>query len=148
MSLKKKIFDAMRPRNTRLDDDGAELLDPTPVTVPVRLNRHPTQAELIQAAVAAALAQERVLGEVESVDEMLDFDIDDDPEDPLSPYEEDDFRAFTPPEVPDQVIKEIQKQRAIARNKAAKGLPAPSAPEGAEAPKTHAAPSGASPEGK
>lgn len=70
-----------------LNDKGQEVLDPTPVSIPVK--RRPTQAERLREIVRSeALARELAAQGVETFDEADDFDIEDDPIDPQTPYEE------------------------------------------------------------
>lgn len=74
---------------SEIDDDGNELPDPVPMSPPVGYRREPTLGEMIQQFVRSE--QLRAQAEAEGFDtfeEADDFDIPDDPLDPLTPWEE------------------------------------------------------------
>lgn len=75
-------------RPTYLDDNGHEVLDPTPMAPPVGYRPQPTMVDHIRAQIRSAkLAEEAELAGLETFEEADDFDVDDD-FDPSSPYEE------------------------------------------------------------
>lgn len=75
-----------------LDDDGSEVLDTTPVAIPVRFSRAETIVEQVRRLVAGELSGAATLAGFESFDEADDFDVGDDYE-PSSRYELDDGQA-------------------------------------------------------
>lgn len=87
-----------RRRTARLDEDGRELGDSTPMSPPVGYKREPTIAERIRTMVRSeALAQAAAAAGKETFEEADDFDVpDDDTFDPATPYEE----VFEPPAPP------------------------------------------------
>lgn len=77
------------PPPSRLDDDGAEVLDPTPVAMPVKFKRSRSLIEDVQALVQGELSRLADAHGFESFDEADDFDVGED-YDPRSPHELDD----------------------------------------------------------
>lgn len=76
-----------KPRTAYLNDKGQEVVDSTPLEIPLGMKRPPTMQEQIQRILAGERAQ-RYMQEhdLETPEEADDFDIDDDPE-PVSQYE-------------------------------------------------------------
>lgn len=73
----------------RLDENGHEIPDPTPMAPPIGYKRQPSLAEQIRAMVRSEkLRQEAEEAGAETFDEADDFDVGDD-YDPRSPYEHD-----------------------------------------------------------
>lgn len=62
-----------------LDDNGHEVLDPTPLAIPAKFKRSVPQAELIRAMVQREISALAERQGFESWDEANDFDVDDDP---------------------------------------------------------------------
>lgn len=89
-----------------IDEDGREVLDPTPMEPPLGWKRQPSLAEQIRDMVrseqlrAAAEAQG-----METFEEADDFEVDDD-YDPSTPFEND----FDPPIK--EMIKDVERERA------------------------------------
>lgn len=79
--------DGRPPR--RLNDDGSEVLDDTPVALPVRFQRAETLVEQVRRLVRGELSGAATLAGWESFDEADDFNVGDDYE-PSSPHELDD----------------------------------------------------------
>lgn len=77
-----------------LDENGHEVGDPIPVAPPVGLTRRPTMAEQIQTMIRREMSNRAQAEGFETFDEAEDFDIDDDPLDPRTPYE----AVFDPPQ--------------------------------------------------
>lgn len=77
--------------------DGKEYPDPVPFSVPVGYVPPPDLMDMIRRMVHSEMAQ-TILKDagIETIDEADDFDIEDDPLDPLTPYE----RVFLPPASP------------------------------------------------
>lgn len=75
---------------SRLTDDGLEKLDPTPVEVPLDYDRPLSLEDRIARMMGQYHRQMQYLKdeELETPEEADDFDIDDDPIDPVTPYEE------------------------------------------------------------
>lgn len=71
----------------RLDEKGREIPDPTPVTIPAGFKRPETLAEQVQRLVRTHISREAAERGFETFDEANDFDVDDDPVDPSTPYE-------------------------------------------------------------
>lgn len=70
-----------------INEKGQEVLDPTPVAIPVK--KRPTQGERLREIIRSeALSRELASQGVETFDEADDFEIEDDPVDPQTPYEE------------------------------------------------------------
>lgn len=70
-----------------LDKNGHEILDDTPVAIPLRLTRPPTIVDQVRRLVRGAMSDLAQSQGNESFEEADDFDIGDDYE-PDSPYEE------------------------------------------------------------
>lgn len=73
--------------NQRLDENGHELLDQTPVTVPAGFRRPETLAEQVQRLVRNHISRQAEAEGYESFEESEDFDVDE-PEEPSTIYEE------------------------------------------------------------
>lgn len=70
-----------------LDDDGSEIPDPTPVSLPVGFKRPPTLDETIRRLVREQISSAASDAGYESLEESDDFDIPDDPAMPASEHE-------------------------------------------------------------
>lgn len=68
---------------------GREVLDPTPVTIPVNLRKSESMDERIARIVQHSVSKAAQDAGLETFEEADDFDIPDDPEDPSSPWEHD-----------------------------------------------------------
>lgn len=111
----------------RLDDQGREIPDPTPLELPVGFKKQETVAQMVQRLVRRDLSEYAARHGHETFDEAEDFEIDDDP-DPFTPYET-EFdpvlgRELTPADFQDpekrEVIKGLYKEaeeRAIQAEK-------------------------------
>lgn len=98
-------------KGKRLDQDGRELPDPTPLAPPVGYNRQPSISEQIRDMVRSeALRAAAEAGGVETFEEADDFDVGDD-FDPSSPYEQ----QFDPVSV-----SELRRRAKEAQDKLAK----------------------------
>lgn len=75
------------PVKAELDETGSEVGDPTPVAPPAHLRRGMTTSEQIQQMVRRELSLRAQEADYETFDEADDFDVDDDPPDPHTPYE-------------------------------------------------------------
>ena len=71
-----------------LDENGWEIPDPTPVSVPSGFKRPETLAEQVQRLVRTSISRQAAEQGDETFEESEDFDLPDDPEDPSTPYEE------------------------------------------------------------
>lgn len=71
---------------SRLDERGHEILDDTPVAIPVRLTRPPTLTEQMRQVIRGELSRAAAAEGYETFEEADDFDVDDD-FDPQSPWE-------------------------------------------------------------
>lgn len=76
-----------------LTEDGKEVGDPTPLAPPAHLRRSMTMAEQIQQMVRREISLRAEDAGFESFEEAEDFEVDDDPPDPHTPYE----AVFDPP---------------------------------------------------
>lgn len=81
----KGVLEAER-RIALLDENGWEIPDPTPVSLPLGFRRPERLAETIQRLVRTQLSQLAEARGMESFEESEDFDVGDD-HDPASPYE-------------------------------------------------------------
>lgn len=70
-----------------LDDEGREVMDPTPMAPPIGYNPQPSMIEHIRNMVRRELSQYAQESGAETFEEADDFDVGDD-FDPSSPYEE------------------------------------------------------------
>lgn len=71
----------------RLDSHGHEVPDPTPVAVPSGFRRPETLAETVARLVRREVSDAAEAQGFESFEEADDFEVDDDPQDPGTPYE-------------------------------------------------------------
>lgn len=113
-------------RPVMLDDNGHEILDPTPMAPPVGFKPQPSMVEIVRQQIASdRLAQEAEELGLETFDEANDFDVDDD-FDPSTPYEE----MFDPPP-PRRRFDTAEEQLNLRRDRPAR--PVPPAPDSAPA---------------
>lgn len=77
-----------RPTKSTLDDLGREIPDPVPMAPPVGYQQGMTQEERLRAMVRQEQSRLRAELYDETEDEANDFDVDDDPIDPATPYEQ------------------------------------------------------------
>lgn len=99
-------------RGKRLNALGQEIIDPTPMAPPIGWKPQPSMIENIRNMVRSELlARAAEADGKETFEEADDFDIEDDPADPNSPWE----NEFDPP------VREIMEagRRAIAEKQAA-----------------------------
>lgn len=70
------------------DENGREIPDPVPFAVPTDLKRPDTLAEMIKRMVRSETLNAAIASEdFDTFDEASDFDVEDDPLDPHTPYE-------------------------------------------------------------
>lgn len=104
-----------------LDERGAEVLDPTPMSPPIGFRQTPSMMELVRQMVQSERLKAAAQAEgFETFEESEDFDVDDD-FDPSTPFEND----FDPP------IAEL-KAALEDEKKARAAAPVPKATPGAE----------------
>lgn len=92
-----------------LDAKGREMPSSVPIAPPIGYKRTPSLAEQIRAMVVSEkLRQEAMQGGFETFEESDDFDIEDDPADPLTPYEAvfDPLPPPSPTEAPQTAVSE------------------------------------------
>lgn len=77
-----------RPRRAVLDDKGRELLDPVPMAPPVGFVPGMSQDERLRQMIRQEHSRLNAMMYNETFEEANDLDIDDDPIDPSTPYEE------------------------------------------------------------
>lgn len=94
------------PESTRLTDDGAEILDDTPVAIPMRIKKMMNDTDRIQAAVQAISRAMEEAGE-ETFEEADDFDVGED-------Y---DLHPFTQYELDSEVAELVAYDRYERRTK-------------------------------
>lgn len=116
-----------RIRDVFLNEGGAEIPDPRPLSPPVGYNRQPSMFEIVRAQVRQAeLDRDRDLPE--SFEEAEDFDIYDDPIDPSTQWE----NEFDPPWSEVRLaIEADRKKRAETPPESSKSPPDPK-PEAAQ----------------
>jgi hypothetical protein len=83
-----KVIDKIK-KFAGLTDDGLELPDPTPVAIPVHLRVPESMDSRIARIVSHSLSKAAQEQGFETFEEADDFDIDDDPIDPETPWEKD-----------------------------------------------------------
>jgi hypothetical protein len=105
MAREKQVF-------PRLDETGAEILDPTPIAIPLGMERPETMAEMIR-RLAPDIIQRMTGQEAETFEESEDFDVNDDFFDPTSPYEE----VFDPVLGRSITYDEFKKNEAIYKER-------------------------------
>lgn len=71
-----------------LDARGRELPDPVPMAPPVGMSQGPSLADFVQRMIRNEVSRAAAAAEMETFEESDDFDIEDDPRDPLTPYEQ------------------------------------------------------------
>jgi len=143
---------------SKLDEKGNEIPDPTPVSIPVQLRRQESMDERIRRIIQHSASMHAQSLGLESFEEADDFDIEDDPIDPSTPWEKHFDQAIVqavdaglvkPPHLDPERYRELKdryfRKRGIVPAKqepaqAGSGAPAPQG-TGAGAP---AAPQGSS----
>lgn len=86
---------------TRYNERGQEIPDPTPVEIPLHLQRAISRHEEMKAYIRAELARQAADEGFETFEEADDFEVDEDP-DPLSQYEMTDAAPEWPGGVKDE----------------------------------------------
>lgn len=105
-------------RKSKLDQNGHEILDPTPKSIPVGFKRPETLQEQIRRLVRTEVSEAAGANGWDTFEEADDFEIDDDPEIP-TPYEM-EFDQTLGREVSPQMLKddaEEWRKRYIERAK-------------------------------
>lgn len=121
-----KVFKKVRKwLRDKLDDNGWEKLDDKPIEIPVGFERPLTMEEQVRRLMNVEYMRQRELGnsDFESPEDADDFDIEDDPIDPNTPYEDyflarseedlmpiTDNPKFTSEETPKEVNSEAPSQ--------------------------------------
>lgn len=91
-----------------LNERGHEVPDSTPMTLPIGFTPPPTMVEMIRMYIRRELSQAAAQHtEAETFEEAEDFDVEDDPVDPSTPYE----AVFDPPP-PSPAVDAPQAQAA------------------------------------
>lgn len=104
----------------KLNENGHEILDPTPMAIPIGFKRPETLAEQIKRMVRSErLAQEAEAQGYETWEEADDFDVDDD-FDPSSPYEQHFDTDIPLPKVTHRDKKRREFTEEIPKQKPAK----------------------------
>lgn len=106
--------DGVQVSSTLSADGRYEYPDPVPMQPPVGYQPEPSITELIRMFVRRELSQQ-VADEYDTFEEAEDFDIEDDPADPLTPYE----KVFDPPkplipDVPKDTPLKVDLEPAVA----------------------------------
>ena len=140
----------VKKAHLKYDEQGRELMDPTPIAPPIGYKKSPSITETIRNMIRSEhLRREAESQGYESFEEADDFEMAEDP-DPKSPYEE----QFEPVPQDDGSgkLKELGDyigERIISSLGGDASSPAPTAPEGAEKPpaasRQRAAPSASTP---
>nr|QJB20361.1 MAG: hypothetical protein [Microvirus sp.] len=110
----------------RLDENGHEVPDDTPVAMPVGFSRPPTLIETIRAVIRTEVSQAAESQGMGSFDEEDDFDIDDEPADPTTPWEE----VFEP-DAPQPTVDDVKLAESLGKvpSDATQPQPQPAADE-------------------
>lgn len=82
-----KKGEVMRQVSAFLNDRGQEVVDSTPLEAPLRVSVPSSSTQSIRAIVQREMSRLAELDEMETFEEADDFDIEDDPVDPRTPYE-------------------------------------------------------------
>lgn len=86
--MKKFVRELLPKKNPRLKN-GAEILDPKPVAVPVAFRTSETMDQRIKRIIEHSMSVQAKNAGLETFEEADDFDIEDDPIDPSTPWETD-----------------------------------------------------------
>lgn len=108
----------------KLDDRGAEKLDPTPMAIPVGFERPLTMEQQVARLMRAQYEMQskiRDMTGVETPEEADDFDIEDDPIDMTTPYEE----HFMPDVSPEQQITDDPNFKPVPESGTDSGTESP-----------------------
>lgn len=109
---------------SRLSDKGKEKLDPTPMAIPVGFERPLTLEQQVARMMRNQYelqAKVRDMSGVETPEEADDFDIDDDPIELSTPYEQ----HFMPDVTPEQQITDDPEFKAAPSDDGAEPSPSP-----------------------
>lgn len=123
----------MSKKHARLDDQGREIPDPTPMAPPVGFVKQAhlwetlRMKQLIRSEALAMMAEREGF---ESFEEADDFDIPDDPIDPTSPYED----VFDPHPLPPRMTQQAPQTGSQPPQAARETVDGPAAPTGSEPP--------------
>lgn len=108
----------------KLNDRGEEKLDPTPMAIPVGFERPLTMEQQVARLMRSQYemqAKIRDMTGVETPEEADDFDIEDDPIDMTTPYEE----HFMPDVSPEQQITDDPEFKAVPESGTDSGTESP-----------------------
>lgn len=97
----------------KLDENGHELLDSTPIALPLDAKRPETLAQQIQRLVRTHISREAEEAGLESFEDAEDFDVGEEDFDPSSPYEE----IFDPVLGRAITVDEFRKNEAVYRQR-------------------------------
>lgn len=113
-------------RPVYLDDNGHEVLDPTPMAPPIGYKPQPSMVDIIRAQIRSeALAREAEEQGFETFEEADDFDVED--FDPTSPYEE-----IFDPEPPRRRFETAEETLNLRKDRPARPQMAPQGPPSQE----------------
>lgn len=104
----------------KYNKEGQEVMDPTPLAVPVGFKKPLSLQEQIKRMIRTSISQDARDKGYESFEEASDFDIPDDPVEPDSPYEAREFEGPSLPPVNDpqpQVHEHVKNRRAELKKK-------------------------------
>lgn len=120
MAIKDKVAEVLRSAADRLNSRGEEIPDPQPVSIPIEMRRPETSDERIRRIIAHSASMEARRQGFESFEDADDFDIEDDPIDPSTPYEQDFDHAIVagiqhevvtpPPALDPKRLKELKER--------------------------------------
>lgn len=104
LKVTKALYEKLKGMKASIHDQfGREIPDPTPELVHTELGKALTMREQIQRVLRTELADQMAAQNMETFEEFMDFDIDEDPE-PVQPYPVIDMIEEVPIEAdPDQV---------------------------------------------
>lgn len=100
-------------KNNRHNEDGHEILNPTPMQPPLNYRAQPSLAEQIRQQVRAYAALQDM--EPETEEEADDFEIEDDPQ-PISRWENDMIPSIKETRARARELDRVQKLYAVAPN--------------------------------
>lgn len=105
----------LQSRSSNLNEEGEELLDPTPMEPPIGWKKTPHIYDMMRAMVQNEISRKAAEHGVETLEESDDFDVDEGDTPPLSGYENDgDYTIAELMEAGRKSLEEKEKLKAAA----------------------------------
>lgn len=106
MKITKELHDELKKLRRAMIKDGIEFLNPTPVAIPIGMERPPSLKEQIQRVLRTELSMQAAAQGEETFEEADDFDVPEDDPDPVSPYEMNEMQYEEPSFSPTDPLSE------------------------------------------